>query len=89
MIDLSYIIQDRKRGTMNNKKDKQWTEYHATRLNLIQSIETHMKSIKLVNVYNNGSNKDIPLNTSGDYSLMNEHMGTIEMGKLSKKLTRK
>ena len=25
-------------------------------------------------------------NTSGDYTLMNEHMGTIEIGKLKKKL---
>ena len=72
---------------MKDKKDKQWIEYHASRLNLIQSIETHMKSIKLVNVYNNGSRSDIPLNTSGDHSLMNEHMGTIEMDKLKEKLS--
>jgi hypothetical protein len=77
-----------KASNMKDKKDKQWIEYHASRLNLIQSIETHMKSIKLVNVYNNGSNKDIPLNTSGDHSLMNEHMGTIEMNKLREKLSR-
>ena len=88
MIDLSYIIQDRKRGNMDNKKDKQWTDYHATRLNLIQSIESHMESIGKVNVYNGGSRTDIPLNTSGDYTLMNEHMGTIEMDKLKKKITR-
>ena len=81
MIDLSYIIQDRKRGNMNNKKDKQWTEYHATRLNLIQSIESHMESIGKVNVYNNVTN------TSGDHSLMNEHMGTVEMKKLTERLT--
>ena len=73
--------------TMKDKKDKQWNEYHASRLNLIQSIETHMKSIKLVNVYNNGYRTDIPLNTSGDHSLMNEHMGTIEMDNLKKKLS--
>ena len=73
---------------MKDKKDKQWIEYHASRLNLIQSIETHMKSIKLVNVYNNGSRSDIPLNTSGDHSLMNEHMGTIEMDKLKEKISR-
>ena len=72
---------------MKDKKDKQWIEYHASRLNLIQSIETHMKSIRLVNVYNNGSRSDIPLNTSGDHSLMNEHMGTIEMDKLKEKLS--
>jgi len=67
---------------MNNKKDKQWTEYHATRLNLIQSIESHMESIGNVNVYNNVTN------TSGDHSLMNEHMGTIEMKKLKERLTK-
>ena len=73
---------------MKDKKDKQWNEYHASRLNLIQSIETHMESINKVNVYNNGSRTDIPLNTSGDHSLMNEHMGTIEMNKLKEKLSR-
>ena len=81
MIDLSYIIQDRKRGTMNNKKDKQWTDYHATRLNLIQSIESHMESIGKVNVYDNVSNQ------CDSYSLRNESMGTIEMDKLKRKIT--
>ena len=76
-----------KARNMKDKKDKQWVEYHASRLNLIQSIETHMKSIKLVNVYNGGEKTDIPLNTSGDYTLMNEHMGTIEMDKLKEKLS--
>ena len=70
-----------------NKKDH-WVEYHATRLNLIQSIESHFESISKVNVYNSGSRIDIPLNTSGDHSLMNEHMGTIEMMKLKDKLFR-
>jgi len=84
MIDLSYIIQDRKRGNM---KDKNWTDYHATRLNLIQSIESHMESIGKVNVYNGGERTDIPLNTSGDHGLMNESMGTVEMDKLKKKIT--
>jgi len=62
--------------------DKKWSEYHATRLNLIQSIESHMESIGNVNVYNNVTN------TSGDHSLMNEHMGTIEMKKLKERLTK-
>ena len=70
-----------------SKKDY-WAEYHATRLNLIQSIDSHFESIKKVNVYNSGSRTDIPLNTSGDHSLMNEHMGTIEMTKLKDKLSR-
>jgi len=62
--------------------DKKWIEYHATRLNLIQSIESHMESIGKVNVYNNVTN------TSGDYSLMNESMGTVEMNKLKERLTK-
>ena len=70
------------------KADK-WEQYHETRELVLKAIENHLMSIGLVNVYNSGSRTDIPLNTSGDYSLMNEHMGTIEMGKLSKKLTRK
>ena len=70
-----------------SKKDY-WAEYHATRLNLIQSIDNHFESISKVNVYNSGSRTDIPLNTSGDHSLMNESMGTIEMMKLKDKLFR-
>ena len=62
--------------------DKKWTEYHATRLNLIQSIESHMESIGKLNVYNNVTN------TSGDHSLMNESMGTVEMKKLTERLTK-
>ena len=69
------------------KKDH-WIEYHATRLNLIQSIDSHFAAISKVNVYNCGSRTDIPLNTSGDYSLMNEQMGSIEMSKLRAKLSR-
>jgi hypothetical protein len=65
-----------------NMNDKKWIEYHATRLNLIQSIESHMESIGKVNVYNNVTN------TSGDHSLMNESMGTVEMKKLTEKLTK-
>ena len=65
-----------------NMNDKKWIEYHATRLNLIQSIESHMESIGKVNVYNNVTN------TSGDHSLMNEHMGTVEMKKLTERLTK-
>ena len=65
-----------------NMNDKKWIEYHATRLNLIQSIESHMESIGKVNVYNNVTN------TSGDHSLMNESMGTVEMKKLTERLTK-
>ena len=85
MIDLSYIIPDNK---ARNMKDKNWKQYHNTRELLLKAIEEHFKSIGLVNVYNNGSRSDIPLNTSGDHSLMNEHMGTIEMNKLREKISR-
>ena len=85
MIDLSYIIQDRKRGNMN---DKNWKHYHETRELLLKAVENHLTSIGLVNVYNSGSNTNLPLNTSGDHSLMNEHMGTVEMKKLTERLTK-
>jgi hypothetical protein len=65
----------------------EWISYHATRLNLIQSIESHLQSISQVNIYNSGSRKDIPLNTSGDYELTNESMGYDLMHELIKKLT--
>ena len=84
MIDLSYIIPDNK---ARNMKDKNWKQYHNTRELLLKAIEEHFKSIGLVNVYNNGSRSDIPLNTSGDHSLMNEHLGTIEMANLKEKLS--
>ena len=84
MLDLSYIIPDNK---ARNMKDKNWKQYHNTRELLLKAIEEHFKSIELVNVYNNGSRSDIPLNTSGDHSLMNEHLGTIEMDKLKEKLS--
>jgi|TARA_Y100000034_G_scaffold36443_1_gene44879 hypothetical protein len=70
------------------KTQDHWIDYHATRLNLIQSIDSHFESISKVNVYNSGSRTDIRLNTSGDHSLMNESMGTIEMKKLKDKLFR-
>ena len=69
-------------------KDKNWKQYHNTRELLLKAIEEHFKSIGLVNIYNNGSRTDIPLNTSGDHSLMNESMGTIEMKKLQERLSK-
>ena len=85
MIDLSYIIPDNK---ARNMKDKNWKQYHETREIVLKALEEHFKSIALVNVYNNGSRTDVRLNTDGDHSLMNEHMGTIEMNKLKEKLSR-
>jgi hypothetical protein len=64
-----------------------WIQYHATRLNLIQFLNSHLKSVAEVNVYNNGSLKDVPLNTSGDHSLTNELMGYDLMQELLEKLT--
>ena len=85
MIDLSYIIPDNKARKM---KDKNWKQYHETREIVLKALEEHFKSIALVNVYNNGSRTDVRLNTDGDHSLMNEHMGTIEMNKLREKISR-
>ena len=72
---------------MNDKKDLDWKRYHITKETLLMAIQNHLQSIGKVNVYNSGSRTDIPLNTSGDHSLMNEHMGTIEMNKLKEKLS--
>ena len=69
-------------------KDKNWERYHSTKDILLMAIEDHLESISRVNVYNGGERKDIRLNTSGDHSLMNEHMGTIEMNKLKERLTK-
>jgi len=74
---------------MKDKKTESklnWEQYHTTRELLLSAIEVHLKSIGLVNVYNSGSRTDIPLNTSGDYSLMNESMGVNELNKLKERL---
>ena len=76
---------------MKDKKTERelnWKQYHTTRELLLSAIEMHFKSIGLVNVYNGGERTDIPLNTSGDHSLMNESMGTIEMKKLQERLSK-
>ena len=62
-------------------KDMNWKRYHITRETLLMAIQNHLQSIGKVNVYNNVTN------TSGDHSLMNEHMGTVEMNKLKERLT--
>ena len=68
--------------------NKNWHDFHVTKSLLLHAIEDHLESIEKVNVYNSGSRKDIPLNTSGDHSLMNESMGTIEMKKLQERLNK-
>ena len=65
-----------------NMKDKNWERYHSTKNFLLMAIEDHLESIGKVNVYNNVTN------TSGDHSLMNESMGTVEMKKLTERLTK-
>ena len=63
-------------------KDINWKRYHITRETLLMAIQNHLQSIGKVNVYNNETN------TSGDHSLMNESMGTVEMKKLTERLTK-
>ena len=63
-------------------KDLNWKRYHITRETLLMAIQNHLQSIGKVNVYNNVTN------TSGDHSLMNEHMGTVEMNQLKERLTK-
>ena len=65
-----------------NMKDLNWKRYHITRDTLLMAIQNHLQSIGKVNVYNNVTN------TSGDHSLMNESMGTVEMKKLTERLTK-
>tara|TARA_B110000211_G_scaffold103634_1_gene120602 strand:+ start:392 stop:649 length:258 start_codon:yes stop_codon:yes gene_type:complete len=73
---------------MTKQTDKKWINYHATRLNLIDSLNSHIQSMNKVNVYNNGSRTDIPLNTTGDYILTNESMGLNLISQLISKLTK-
>ena len=73
---------------MKKQTDQKWISYHATRLNLIDSLNSHIQSMNKVNVYNNGSRTDIPLNTTGDYILTNESMGLNLISQLISKLTK-
>jgi len=63
---------------MKNK----WIEYHATRLNLIDSLKSHLESCEKTNVY------DSETNQSDSYTLMNESMGVDLINQLIKKLYR-
>jgi len=63
---------------MKNK----WVEYHATRLNLIDSLKSHLESFEKTNVY------DSETNQSDSYTLMNESMGVDLINQLIKKLYR-
>ena len=65
---------------MNKKETINWKKYHQTKDELIQALNIHYQSISEVNVYDNVNN------TSGDYSLMNEHMSKDKIGDLIKGL---
>ena len=67
---------------MTKQTDKKWINYHATRLNLIDSLNSHIKSIEAVNVYHNETNQ------CDSHSMMNEDMGLDIIQKLIKKITR-
>ena len=84
---MDIYVNIRKENKMS--KEKEWKQYHKTKEVLIKSVEDHLKSIKKVNIYNNGSKTDIPLNTDGDHSLMNEHMGVDIMESLITKIKKK
>ena len=73
---------------MTKQNDKKWINYHATRLNLIDSLNSHLASMNKVNVYNSGSRTDVPLNNTGDYILMNEAMGLNLISQLMSKLVK-
>ena len=73
---------------MKKQTDQKWIHYHATRLNLIDSLNSHLASMNKVNVYNSGSRTDVPLNNAGDYILMNEAMGLNLISQLMSKLVK-
>ena len=67
---------------MKKQTDQKLIHYHATRLNLIDSLNSHIKSIEAVNVYHNETNQ------CDSHSMMNEDMGLDIIQKLIKKITR-
>ena len=67
---------------MKKQTDQKWISYHATRLNLIDSLNSHIKSIEGANVYHSETNQ------SDSHSMMNEDMGLDIIQKLIKKITR-
>ena len=69
-----------KKQTLENQK--KWIHYHATRLNLIDSLNSHIKSMEAVNVYHNETNQ------CDSHSMRNVDMGLDIIQKLIKKITR-
>ena len=67
---------------MKKQTDQKWINYHATRLNLIDSLNSHIKSMEAVNVYHNETNQ------CDSHSMRNEDMGLYIIHDLIKKITR-
>ena len=67
---------------MKKQTDQKWISYHATRLNLIDSLNSHIKSIEGANVYHNETNQ------CDSHSMRNEDMGLYIIHDLIKKITR-
>ena len=67
---------------MKKQTDQKWISYHATRLNLIDSLNSHIKSMEAVNVYHTETNQ------CDSHSMRNEDMGLDIIQKLIKKITR-
>jgi hypothetical protein len=67
---------------MTKQNDKKWIHYHATRLNLIDSLRSHIQSMENVNEYNSETNQ------CDSQSMRNEDMGLYIIHDLIKKITR-
>ena len=67
---------------MKKQTDQKWIHYHATRLNLIDSLNSHIKSMEAVNVYHNETNQ------CDSHSMRNDDMGYGLCRKLIKKITK-
>ena len=81
MFTRNAMIKGIAKATAKDKA-KKWIHYHATRLNLIESLNSHIKSMEAVNVYHNETNQ------CDSHSMMNEDMGLDIIQKLIKKITR-
>ncbi len=67
---------------MKKQTDQKWIHYHATRLNLIDSLNSHIKSMEAVNIYHSKTNQ------CDSHSMRNEDMGLDIIQKLIKKITK-
>jgi hypothetical protein len=67
---------------MKKQTDQKWISYHGTRLNLIDSLNSHIKSMEAVNIYHSETNQ------CDSHSMRNEDMGLDIIQKLIKKITK-